>query len=82
LTPVSAELLQLDPYRTLDLRLTKTLEVGRGRGLELTLEAFNVTNYVNYHPVTVIRNINSAAFLQRRNARDARQIQWGIRYSF
>jgi hypothetical protein len=31
---------------------------------------------------TVIRNINSAAFLQRRTARDARQIQWGIRYSF
>ena len=82
LAPVSAELLQLDPYRTLDLRLTKTLEFGRGRGLELTIEAFNVTNYVNYHPVTVTRNINSAAFLQRRTARDARQIQWGIRYSF
>jgi hypothetical protein len=50
--------------------------------LELTVEAFNVTNEVNYNPVTVIRNINSAAFLRRRSAREARQIQWGLRYSF
>ena len=73
--------LNSDSYRTLDLRLTKTLEIRRGRGLELTIEAVNVTNYMN-HPVTVNRNINSAAFLQRRTARDARQIQWGVRYSF
>ena len=56
--------------------------MGGRRGLELTLEAFNVTNYVNYNPVTVTRNINSAAFLQRRSARSARQIQWGLRYVF
>jgi hypothetical protein len=82
LAPISPELLRLDPYRTLDLRLTKLLQMGGGRGLELTLEAFNVTNYVNYNPVTVNRNINSAAFLQRRSARSARQIQWGLRYVF
>jgi hypothetical protein len=82
LAPISPELLRLDPYRTLDLRLTKLLQMGGGRGLELTLEAFNVTNYVNYNPVTVNRNMNSAAFLQRRSARSARQIQWGLRYVF
>jgi hypothetical protein len=83
LAPISPELLQLDPYRTLDLRLTKLLQVGgQRRGLELTLEAFNVTNFVNYNPITVNRNINSAAFLQRRSARAARQVQWGLRYVF
>ena len=82
LAAISAELLRLDPYRTLDLRLTKFVQMGGRRGLELTLEAFNVTNYVNYNPVTVNRNINSAAFLQRRSARSARQIQWGLRYVF
>jgi hypothetical protein len=82
LAAISAELLRLDPYRTLDLRLTKFVQMGGRRGLELTLEAFNVTNYVNYNSVTVNRNINSAAFLQRRSARSARQIQWGLRYVF
>ena len=81
-TVISPELLRLDPYRTLDIRLTKLVQTGGRRRLELTLEAFNVTNYVNYNPVTVNRNINSAAFLQRRSARPARQIQWGLRYVF
>jgi hypothetical protein len=34
---------------------------------------------VNYNPVTVNRNINSPSFLERRSARAARQIQWGLR---
>jgi hypothetical protein len=80
--PISADLLRLDPYRTVDLRLTKAFAVGGRHELELTIEAFNLANFVNYDPVTVIRSISSAAFLQRRSARDARQIQWGVRYAF
>ena len=83
LAPVPPELLRLDPYRTVDLRVAKLLQIGgRRRGLELTLEAFNVTNFVNYNPITVNRNINSPSFLERRSARIARQIQWGLRYLF
>lgn len=82
LPPISAELLRLDPYRTIDVRVTKALNLGGDRRLELTVEAFNVTNHVNYNPVTVVRNINSAAFLQRRTAREARQVQWGVRWTF
>ena len=83
LAPISPDLLRLDPYRTLDVRLTKLLHMGgQRRGLEVTLEAFNVTNHVNYNPITVTRNINSAAVLRRRSARAARQIQWGLRYVF
>jgi hypothetical protein len=83
LAPVSPELLRLDPYRTVDLRVAKLLQIGgRRRGLEVTFEAFNVTNFVNYNPVTINRNINSPSFLERRSARAARQIQWGLRYLF
>ena len=83
LAPISPELLRLDPYRTVDLRVAKLFQIGgRRRGLEVTLEAFNVTNFVNYNPVTVNRNIKSPSFLERRSARAARQIQWGVRYVF
>ena len=41
-------LLKLDPYRSVDLRLTKAIPFGGGRRLELLLEAFNVTNHVNF----------------------------------
>lgn len=82
LPPLNADLLRLDPYRSLDLRLTKVFQVRAPQRLELTLEAFNLTNHVNYNSTSVNRNLNSPAFLERRSARDARQIQWGMRYSF
>lgn len=82
LQPVDPGLLNLDPYRTLDIRLTKTLPAGARRSVELLIEAFNVTNCVNFNPVTVSRNMNTASFLARTSARDARQIQWGVRVGF
>ena len=82
LPPVNPDLLRLDPYRSLDMRLTKVFQIRAPQRLELTLEAFNLTNHVNYNSTSVNRNLNSTAFLERRTARDARQIQWGIRYSF
>jgi hypothetical protein len=83
LPPVEKELLKLDPHRSLDLRLTKSIRFGR-QTLELLIEAFNATNHVNFRPSlgNPASNINSAAFLQRRVARDPRQIQWGVRYVF
>jgi hypothetical protein len=82
LSPIDATLLQLDPYRTLDLRVTKPLSFGARRRIELLIEAFNVTNYVNYVPVTVVRSMSSRQFLSRISARDARQLQWGARFVF
>ena len=49
----------------LDLRLTKSLQAGAGRRIDLLLEAFNLTNEVNDNPVVVIRNMSSAQFLER-----------------
>src|SRR5262245_8496423 len=82
LPPTDPALLQLDPYRALDFRATKTMLVREGRRLELILEAFNVTNFINRNPVLVIHNMTSPQFLERTAARDARQIQWGARFVF
>jgi hypothetical protein len=82
LPPVDRALLDLDPYRTLDLRFSKSFRAGRRARIDLLAEAFNVTNHVNIVPTAVNRNMNTTAFLERRVARDARQIQWGVRVSF
>ena len=77
---VSAELLELNPFRQLDMRATKVLNVG-GRGrLELFLEAFNLANFVNLTGGG--SSMRTSSFLIRTGAADARQIQWGARYSF
>jgi len=85
--PIDWSLLELDPYRTLDVRLTKSLSIGRDQRLELLIEGFNITNHVNFRPpfgnppgagVPMI----APAFLVRTNAHPARQVQWGVRYAF
>jgi hypothetical protein len=85
--PIDRSLLALDPYRALDLRLTKWLPIGHNRRLELLVEGFNVTNHVNLRPPTgnppgAGVPINTTAFMVRTSARDARQIQCGLRYIF
>ena len=82
LAPIDPALLTLDPYRTLDLRFTKTWLVGSARHIELLVEAFNILNHVNFVPSNINRNMNSAQFLSRTSARDARQVQWGARVRF
>ena len=87
LTAIDRSLLLLDPYRSLDLRLTKSLSIGRDQRLELSIEAFNVTNTVNFRPPVggapgSGNPMNAQAFLQRTSARAARQVQWGLRYVF
>lgn len=87
LAPIDRSLLSLDPYRELSLRLTKGLAIGRDRRLELFVEGFNVTNQVNFMPPAGSPPgagvpMNAAAFLIRTAARDARQLQFGVRYTF
>jgi hypothetical protein len=80
LQPIDRSLLALDPYRTLDVRIAKPVRLGRQR-LDVLVEAFNLTNHVNFR-TNANANMNTASFLQRRAARDARQIQWGVRWLF
>ena len=86
LKPIDASLLKLDLYSSLDIRLSKTMAVGQNR-LEWLIEGFNLLNHSNLRqpfgsPPNAGSNINSAAFLQRTLARDARQLQWGVRFAF
>ena len=73
-------LLELNMTRIMDIRLTRGINLGASRRLELFLEIFNVPNFVD---LTGGNNtMNAAPFLVRTAARDARQLQWGARYVF
>jgi hypothetical protein len=48
--------------------------------VEVFLESFNLTNHVNLSGYN--GNMNTNSFLIPSSARPARQIQWGLRYSF
>jgi outer membrane receptor protein involved in Fe transport len=80
LPAVDRELLKPNPIFNLDMRLTKAFGLGGNRRIEAFLEGYNVTNYVTLTGGT--GNMSSASFLIRTGARDARQVQWGARYSF
>jgi hypothetical protein len=87
LAPLDRSLLLLDPYRSLDARLTKTIRMGANCRIELLVEGFNLTNHVNFRPPLGSPpqegvSLNTASALVRTVARDARQIQWGLRYAF
>lgn len=82
LGPISEDLLKLDPYVSVDVRITKIIRAGTNRRLDLLIEGFNLTNHTNFQPFTLNPNIIARDFLIRNSARDGRQIQWGVRYAF
>ena len=89
LAPIDRSLLALDPYRALDLRLTKSLRdwpprsaarAARSRGsTSPTMSTSGRRSATRRGPASPM---NAPAFLVRTAARDARQIQWGVRYTF
>ena len=81
LPAVDPDLLKLEPYVSLDARLTKSVDLPRGSSLQLFAEGYNLTNAVNFSS-TPNGNINSTSFLVRATAADARQIQFGARFVF
>jgi hypothetical protein len=82
LPPIDANLLDLDEFVSIDMRLTKDVDLRANRRLQLFFEVYNLTNHVNYQPFTINTNIISSSFLIRNSARDGRQAQWGARYVF
>jgi hypothetical protein len=68
------------PAKSIDLRLSKRVDLSSGRRIELFAEAFNLTNFVNV--TGGAGNIRLATFNLPTGAQDARQIQWGARYGF
>jgi hypothetical protein len=80
LQAIDAERLELFSYFSVDLRATKAFSMGNVQRLEVFLETFNLTNRVNYSGYN--GNMNTNSFLIPSSARAARQVQWGVRYSF
>ena len=80
LPPATLDMLKLEPTKTMDVRLNKTVTLARDRRLQVFLEAFNVVNFVNWSNGT--GNMRSSTFLVSRPGGTARQIQWGARYLF
>jgi hypothetical protein len=80
LPPIDPALLDLDMFVSIDMRLTKDINFGGSRRLQLFLEGYNLTNHVKYQPFTINTNIISSSFLIRNSARDGRQAQWGARF--
>jgi hypothetical protein len=68
------------PAKNIDVRLTKRVNLGQSRRIELFAEAFNVTNVVNVTGGS--GNIRLDSFNVPTGALDARQVQWGARYAF
>jgi hypothetical protein len=81
LAPISADLLKLNPFIALDLRLTKELRLTQGKRVEVFFEGYNILNRVNYAGGGN-GSIISPALLIRNAARDARQVQLGARMTF
>jgi hypothetical protein len=81
LEPITEEQLKLDPFISLDLRLTKSFAFADGRRVEAFFEGYNVLNRVNYAGGGASA-IVSRALLLRNRARDARQVQLGARFTF
>jgi hypothetical protein len=86
LAPLDRRLLDLDPYRSVEIRLSKSTRLGAGH-VEVFVEVFNAFNTVNLRTPIGAQpeagvSLNSAAALVRTAARDARQLQWGARYRF
>jgi hypothetical protein len=80
LPPFTMDVLKLYPYKSINVRATKAVPLTAARRVELFLEAFNVTNFVNRNGGGT--NIRLATFGIPTGASDARQFQWGARFSF
>jgi hypothetical protein len=79
---IGESLLRLDPFVSIDARVTKVFPLRDSRRVELYVEGYNLTNYVNYQPFTINSNIISRDFLVRNSARDPFQLQLGGRFAF
>jgi hypothetical protein len=82
LPPIPASLLKLDPFVSVDARVTKGIPLGGNRRLDLFFEGFNLTNHENFTPYSINANLVSSSFLLRNGARPPRQMQWGARFAF
>jgi outer membrane receptor protein involved in Fe transport len=79
---VARNTLEAAAFASLDLRVSREFKHGKSDGQALTvgLDAFNVTNRVNY--ASYVGTVGSPLFLQPVSARPARQLQLSARFKF
>jgi hypothetical protein len=80
LAPVTLADLELNSRKELDVRATKSLQLGNGRRLQVFFEAFNLPNWSDWSNGS--GNMRSSSFLVKEPGGTGRQIQWGTRFSF
>jgi hypothetical protein len=81
LTPLTLDQIKVPPpAKNIDVRLTKQVQLGGSRRVEFFAEAFNITNFVNATGFGT--NVLLPTFNLPTGAQDARQVQWGARFSF
>jgi outer membrane receptor protein involved in Fe transport len=67
-------------YKIVDLGMYRNFGLGRGRDVQFRVEATNAFNMVNLSNPTT--NVRSSTYGKIRTARQMRQIQLGVRFSF
>jgi hypothetical protein len=81
---VARNTLEASGYASLDLRVSREIKLAKDRSderaLTLGVDAFNLTNRVNYGGF--VGTIGSPLFLQPTSARSARQLQFSARFRF
>jgi hypothetical protein len=77
---VGRNTLQGPPFADLDLRLSRDVKLPSARTLVVALDAFNVTNRVNY--TNFMGTVGSPLFSQPIAAGPPRQIQGSVRVTF
>jgi hypothetical protein len=85
LAPIPVSQLDTNEYYDLDLRASKTLALGGGRRVELSLNVFNVLNRTNLLfnvNSSIVTNALSPNFGQIQSALNKRQAQLGVRFTF
>jgi len=81
LAPISMDALtQGSGDKLVDIRVNKAFRLGASQRLDLFFEAYNLFNAVNYENPSGA--IASASFAIRTVAKDARQVQWGLKFTF
>jgi hypothetical protein len=67
-------------FWSFDMALSRTFRVKEAQQLEFRAEAYNVTN--SFRPLNPITSQNNQFFGQIRTARDARIMQFALKYAF
>jgi hypothetical protein len=80
LAPVSEGNIQCSGYASVDLRASKSFNLGRNRMFEIFLQGFNMLNRANFN--NPVGNVRSSSFGRPVSVRAPRQLEFAMRFYF